>query len=408
MKWSIRLVLVALAALLAPACAPRIGLRSADQLAQHREKFIAEVTERRMALSRCAVDRIILEQDAVQGAANASSPAIEPTYDVLILSGGGDYGAFGAGVLKGWGAVSDSDYLRPQFDVVTGVSTGALIAPFAFVGTDSAYDEAFYAYREPKPDWFRVRNLLSIILLRESFMDNSGLRREIAGRIDEPMLRTIADGGREHRLLLIGTTNLDLGLLTMWDATRLAGEITAGRKLRSAFDDVILASTAIPAVFPPVHIDGDHYVDGGVTRNIAYTTDQDSSHSTVSIWKREHAGRKFPKTRIWVIINNQLTTRSEGLAPSWPSVMERSLDISVRSATLNSLKSLAVSIELLRLRDKVDIELRFIAIPDDWKPPVPGEFKKETMASLAELGSSLGANPASWLTTVPNPEFPEN
>jgi predicted acylesterase/phospholipase RssA len=288
------------------------------------------------------------------------------------------------------------------------VSTGALIAPFAFVGTPAAYEEAFLAYREPKPHWFRVRNLLAILLFRESFIDNGGLRSEIASRIDEPMLRTIAQAGAEHRLLLIGTTNLDLGLLTMWDATRLAREITDGGKPRSAFDDVILASTAIPAVFPPVLIDGDHYVDGGVTRNIAYTTDQDSPHSTINIWKAEFPDRPFPRTRVWVVINNQLTTRSESMSPRWPSVMERSLDISVRSATLNSLKALAVSIELMRLRDQVDIELRFIAIPDDWRPPVKGVFQKETMSILAELGCRLGADPASWRTTVPNPEFPEN
>ena len=216
------------------------------------------------------------------------------------------------------------------------------------------------------------------------------------------------DGSRENRMLLIGTTNLDLGLLTMWDSTRLAREVIAGEKNRSAFDDVILASTAIPAVFPPVRIDGDLYVDGGVTRNIAYTTDQDSPHSTLTIWKKDYAGRKFPKTRVWVIVNNQLTTCSECLQPSWPSVMERSLDISIRSATLSSLKALAVSIDYLRLRDNVDIELRFIAIPDDWRPPVKGAFKKETMTSLAELGCQLGADPTAWRTNVPNPESPEH
>lgn len=390
-------------------CAPLSSSRSPAELTAHREIFIREVNERRVALSRSAVNRIIYEQDRAAALQNHDARAApeEPVFDVLILSGGGDHGAFGAGVLKGWGSVTDPAFARPTFDVVTGVSTGALIAPFAFVGTDDAYEQAFSSYRNPKPQWFKIRNLLSILLIRESFIDNAGLRDEIRSCIDEPMLHAIAEGGRQHRMLLIGTTNLDLGLLTMWDSTRLAREVTAGQKRRAAFDDVILASTAIPAVFPPVKIEGDLYVDGGVTRNIAYTTDQESPHSTVNIWKREHPGRKFPKTRVWVIVNNQLTTCSECLHPSWPSVMERSLDISIRSATLSSLKALALSTEYLRNCDNMDIELRFIAIPDEWRPPVKGPFKKETMASLAELGCRLGADPAAWRTHVPNPESPE-
>lgn len=385
-------------------CGPRFHLRSDAELARHRAQFIADVAERRIALSRRSVERMVLEQDAHQA---KDADAAEPTFDVLILSGGGDAGAFGAGVLKGWGAVTDGEFRRPQFDIVTGVSTGALIAPFAFIGTDQAYEEAYVAYREPKPTWFRVRNLFAILLLRRSFIDNKGLSDEISTRIDRNMLGKIAEEADQHRLLFIGTTNLELGMLTMWDATRIAHEVIHDRRDRSDFDQVILASTAIPAVFPPVILEGDHYVDGGVTRNIAYTTDQDAPYSTVNVWKREHSGRKMPKTRVWVIINNQLTTRTESTVPTWPSVTQRSLDISIRSATLNSLKALEVSMELLRLRDNAEVEFRFIAIPDEWRPPVRGPFKKETMSSLAELGCRLGADPASWRTKVPNPEYPE-
>ena len=377
--------------------------RSPQELATHRESFVREVIERRAALSRSVVERIVFEQEQAEAA-----QAVEPTFDILILSGGGDRGAFGAGVLKGWGQVTDPDVRRPTFDVVTGVSTGALIAPFAFVGTEVAYEQAFLAYRDPKPQWFRIRNLLSILLVRESFIDNAGLRKEIETGIDDSLLQAIAEGRRQNRLLLIGTTNLDLGMLTMWDSTRLADEVAAGQKKRSAFDDVILASTAIPAVFPPVKIDGDLYVDGGVTRNIAYTTDYEFEHSLVNIWKRELPHRKFPKTRVWVIVNNQLGASPEQLLPTWPAVMERSLEISIRSATTSSLKALAVSLDCLRLREGVDIEFRFMAIPDDWRPPVKGPFKKETMASLAELGCKLGADPKAWRQTVPNPESPEN
>jgi predicted patatin/cPLA2 family phospholipase len=377
--------------------------RSPAELAAHRQQFVQEVMAGRAALGRCVVQRIINEQDQARA---ASAP--EPTFDVLILSGGGDYGAFGAGVLNGWGSVTDPQFRRPIFDVVTGVSTGALIAPFAFVGTDAAYEQAFSAYRKPNPQWFKLRRILSIALLRESFFDNTGLRNEIHTRMDDSMIHAIADARDQNRLLLIGTTNLDLGMLTMWDATRLAREAVAGTRDRSTFDDVILASTAIPAVFPPVKIEGDLYVDGGVTRNIAYTTDQEFADSAVNIWKKEHPLRKPPKWRVWVIVNKQLGTAPEHLLPTWPAVMERSLDLAIRASTITSLKGLALAIQYLHLRDGIDIELRIIAIPDEWRPPVKGPFKKETMNSLAELGCKLGADPTAWRTSVPNPESPEN
>lgn len=399
--WSV-LSACALELILLAGCTPRMTSRSAAEMAAHRQEFVREVMAGRAALGRCVVRRIIGEQNESKTLGSA-----EPVFDVLILSGGGDYGAFGAGVLKGWGTLADPPHRRPEFDVVTGVSTGALIAPFAFVGTDEAYEQAFCAYREPKPQWFRLRRWASILLVRESFFDNSGLRDEIRTCVDEPMMRKIAEARDQNRVLLIGTTNLDLGMLTMWDATRLAHEAVSGTRDRSTFDNVILASTAIPAVFPPVKIEGDLYVDGGVTRNIAYTTDQEFAESAVNIWKREHPQRKPPKARVWVIINKQLGTAPEHLLPTWPAVMERSLELSIRASTISSLKGLALAIQYLQLRDGLDIELRIIAIPDDWRPPVKGPFKKQTMASLAELGVRLGADPGAWRTEVPNPESPE-
>ena len=397
-----KFALLALAACL-PGCAATNNVRTTEELAAHHDWFVNDVMDRRVELSRNMVERVVREQD--QAAASRTS---EPIFDILIISGGGERGAFGAGVIKGWGNVADPQLRRPEFDVVTGVSTGALIAPFAFVGTDEACDLAFDIYREPKPDWFRIRNLLSILLVRESFADNAGLRKEIETCVNQDMLSAIADGRNHSRLLLIGTTNLDLGMLTMWDSTRLADEVVRGGKHRSIFDDVILASTAIPGVFAPVKIDGDLYVDGGVTRNIAYTTDYDFEYSVVNVWKREHADRKFPKTRVWVIFNNQLGGPPVQLNSSWPEVAKRSLDVSVRSSTLSNLKALATSLELFRIAEGAEVEFRLMAIPDDWRPPVKGAFKKENMNELAEMGVKMGADPASWRKTVPNPESPGN
>jgi hypothetical protein len=88
----------------------------------------------------------------VDAPAKSASARTQPTIDILVISGGGDWGAFGAGVLKGWGRVT-GEFARPHFDVVTGVSTGALIAPFAFLGDEASIDGILQMYRNPQEDW---------------------------------------------------------------------------------------------------------------------------------------------------------------------------------------------------------------------------------------------------------------
>ena len=142
------LAAMAIAAMLAAGCASvtrpdrtledLVAARRADdaaraaELARLREKFMARI-------------------EAKAAAAKGAAGTTPPTIDVLVISGGGDWGAFGAGVLKGWGRVR-GEMARPQFDIVTGVSTGALIAPFAFLGDDPSIDRIVHLYRNPHKD----------------------------------------------------------------------------------------------------------------------------------------------------------------------------------------------------------------------------------------------------------------
>ncbi len=359
--------------------------------------------EGRTRLSRNLVRRMLDERAAEVAEGRDAKDAV---IDVLILSGGGDYGSFGAGVLKGWGMVTDPQWKRPEWDVVTGVSTGALIAPLAFAGTEAAYERAYQVYQNPKPDWFKKRGLLDVILRKESLTDPAGLRAEITRTMDQSVLESIAQGSRDNRVLVVGSTNIDLGLMTMWDLALIARKVVEGEDDRARFDDVVLASASIPAVFPPVEIDGDLHVDGGVTRNIAYTTDQNFSGSMVNIWKREHADKPLPRLRFWVIVNNQLGTPTAQVQPGWNKIMGRALSISIRSSTIGSLKALSLQCELSRAVNSADVEFRFLAIPEEWVPPINEPFSKETMVSLAQIGLKLGQDPASWMTVVPNPESP--
>lgn len=319
----------------------------------------------------------------------------EPVYDILILSGGGDYGAFGAGFLDGWGRCKDAAFKRPKFDDVTGVSTGALIAPFAFVGDEHAYMRCCHLYQQPEEDWIRLRGLLFFLPGHDSFMDTSGLQRHIREQIDEGLIRQIADAGKEYRTLSIGTTNLDIGVTQRWELVSESQKAIA-KEDYERIHKILLASAAIPAVFPPVVIDNALYVDGGTTANILFSVDPPDEESPFSMWKKKFPDRPLPKTRIWVIINNQMSPAPSVVQPTWPSITGASVSTAIRSSTWWSMRYLTLLVEYARKVESMDVELRFVAIPDHWRPPVQGAFKKETMVSLAKLGAELGEQAGSW------------
>ena len=119
------------------------------------------------------------------------------------------------------------------------------------------------------------------------------------------------------------------------------------------------------------------------------------------MWSKTHPGTAIPKTRIWVIFNNQLRPLPQVTEPAWPAVVSRSLEMSTRSATLVAIRHLHAQAEISRLKRGADMEVRVVAIPDDWAPPKPGIFVKETMNALVDLGEKMGADPASWSTDEP-------
>lgn len=361
---------------------------TAEKLEAHREEQLADI--RRYMFS--ARDRIV--ERMAEEARQEVRTGRRATFDVLIISGGGDYGAFGAGVLQGWGRVAAEQACRPEFDLVTGVSTGALIAPFAFVGESDDYGRILRLYTEPKDDWFALRGLLFFLPSNSSLTDNTGLRRDVQKELDASMIERIAAMGERNRLLLVGTTDLDLGVLHPWDLTVEAQKVAAGGS-SERFYDVIMASTAIPAVFPPVIIDGSLYVDGGTTANILYDSDLRNDEAPVATFRRLHPELPLPRTRFWVVVNNQMGGTPRQVEQSWLAVTRVSVETAVRSSTIGALKQLSLQCELQR-RDGVDVQFRYIAIPDEWKPLSSDPFDKATMTSLADLGMRMGADPASW------------
>lgn len=192
-----------------------------------------------------------------------------PRKNVLALSGGGMYGAYTAGVLKGW---TDSG-TRPTFDVVTGISTGSLIAPFAFLGPeyDDFLEQRYTTVRSS--DIYRMRTWITLPWA-DSIADSAPLRNLIAREVDGPLLEKIAAAHAKGRRLYVGTTSLDSKRLVVWDMGAIASGDRPGRL--QLFRDVILASCSVPGVLPPVTIDvsvdgkhsGELHADGGVTASI--------------------------------------------------------------------------------------------------------------------------------------------
>jgi Patatin-like phospholipase len=354
--------------------------------------------EQSVAAGRKLIGRLLERTKTEYDRSIAGGQKEPPVIHILIISGGGDWGAFGAGFLKGWQKVPAGHPLaKPDFDAVTGVSTGTLIAPFAFLGDAQSIDEIVNLYRNPEADWVRQRGMLYFLPDNISFAEVPGLEREMQKHITLDKLRRIAKAGADGRLLAVNTTNLDEATSRVFDLVAEAQRAADSRQVERVHN-IMLASAGIPGAFPFRIIDDELYVDGGVTGNIIYGGRIGEEDSIPALWQKAHPNLPIPKIRYWVIFNNQFRPVPVVTPPNWPAVISRSLETSTRAATATAVRHLFAMAEISRLKRKADVEVRIVSIPGDWVPPVPGVFIKETMNNLADLGEKMGADPANWST----------
>jgi hypothetical protein len=312
-----------------------------------------------------------------QGDTGALAPA-----SFLAISGGGDDGAFGAGLLVGWTEAGT----RPEFKVVTGVSTGALIAPFAFLGPK--YDEQLrVAYTQvSQRDIFKKRALLAGFF-SDAMADTTPLYRLVERQVDRALLDAIAAEYAKGRLLLVGTTNLDSREPVIWNLTAIAASKDPGAL--GLFRKLLLASAAIPGAFPPVMIDvevnGHRYqemhVDGGAMAQVfAYPP----SLRLADI-------RSEGRTRTLYIIRNAR------LDPDWASVQRRTMPIATRAISA-LIHSQGVGdlyrIYLTSQRDEIDFNLAFI--PSTFTTPRKEQFDTAYMQALFKTGHDMAAAGFPW------------
>jgi len=369
----------------------REPIAQSDLLKLRRAEAERNTNAHRQVLVRL-LERIKAEYDRYTAGAQKEPPAL----DVLIVSGGGDWGAFGAGFLKGWHKVPAQHRLaKPEFDIVTGVSTGTLIAPFAFLGDEPAIDQIVNLYRNPAMDSVKRRGRLYFLPNNISLSEVPGLERELRRQITLDMVRRIAKAGADARMLVVNTTNLDQAGPRVFDLVEEAQRAADSGELER-IHEIMLASAGIPGAFPFRIIDQELYVDGGVTGNILYGGRAEEEDALPALWQRTYPDVPMPKIRFWIIFNNQFRPLPHVTEPRWITVVQRSLETATRAATATAVKHLVALAEIARLKRNADVEVRLVSIPGDWSPPVPGVFIKETMNNLADLGERMGADPASW------------
>jgi predicted acylesterase/phospholipase RssA len=370
-----------------------------------------------VALSACAavsrpattVPALIAEGPAVSAANDAVRDSViarlarravlrgDDTLDLLLLSGGGQHGAFGAGFLRGW-ASRDVDPM-PRFDLVSGISTGSLQAPFALLGTPAALDTIAALYRAavdriaPTFDWwFWIRRTGGIVNTSRS---ERSLRTTVTPAL-RAQLQVEFDAGRQ---LLTATTDMDLGIGRLWDVAAVLGRDDAS--LTRALT-VLYSATAIPGIFPPRVIDGHVHSDGGIIANVLPILEL-ADYRALARQLRAAGATRPVHLRLWVIMNLWTHAPPRVVKPhSRGAISARSTEVLFWAAQPMALRRLeelarAVSADVPGLT----LDVRIAAPPASLatEPGADKLFDKAWMQRLEQLGYAQARGPSPWDST---------
>lgn len=325
------------------------------------------------------------------GPAYGNGTITNPT--MLILSGGASHGAWGAGVIAGWPEGTTAPLPRPEFTVVTGISTGALQAPYAFLG--SSYDdelEKFYTTSSNcdiyTPNW----------TLSNSLQSREPLREILQTEVTEAAVLEVAS--QTNRELFVGTLNLDTSEFCPWNLSTIARKVQsapAGSQTRECwvnlFRDAIFAASGAPVIAPPVEIDSNAckpgeppmkmlHADGGVRARVFVA---DALRLAIEAGLNPTA---------YVIMNGKLVTHPECVEDSLMPIALRTFEIMDHEALFGSLYA-------LMHKHPGQWKLRLSRIPDSCCLEFPSsEFDKDKMKILFEDGKQW-VQTSPWGTTIP-------
>ncbi|GAB6843291.1 putative acylesterase/phospholipase RssA [Methylorubrum rhodinum] len=319
----------------------------------------------------------------------ASPQRKRQAFSYLALSGGGGDGAYGAGVLNGWTASGT----RPEFTIVSGVSTGALIAPFAFLGP--AYDSYLTEIYTSGIAGSLVQGAsLANVLFGSGLFGDGRLRDLIARYVTPDLLRAVAEEHAKGRRLLVVTTNLDSQRAVIWNMGAIAGSGAPNAVL--LFTDVLTASASIPAVFPPQLLDvqagarafQEMHVDGSVVTPV-FTLPQ-------SFLVRDGRIQSAGKADIFVVINGRLEPEFDVTTNNTLSIVEKSFTTASRARSRATL----VATDAFARRNGIGFNLTYI---DERAPQTTTArgFDTGYMRSLYQSGYETGRTGRFWHREVP-------
>ncbi|WP_426050591.1 patatin-like phospholipase family protein [Brevundimonas sp. SL161] len=301
--------------------------------------------------------------------------------DFIALSGGGSNGAFTAGLMKGWSETGE----RPDFEVVTGVSTGALAAPFVFLGPD--YDDELAEAHTGGAAAGLLQSRGLGALIGSGIYKSAPLRSLVERFVTEDVLRAVAAEYAKGRVLLVATTDLDSQRGVSWDLGAIATQGTPQEL--ELFRSVLVASASFPGAFPPVLIQSDNaglrfeemHVDGGVAAPFLAVPE--------TLWSFEEPSDTLRGARFYVVVNGR-TNPSFGITKDTPQgVLGRSIDVLLRASLVTTLAGNHA------FADRNDLFFRYAALPDDSEASAL-DFSLESMSAVYELGRQGAISGAAW------------
>lgn len=316
-------------------------------------------------------------------------------FDLIALSGGGANGAYTAGLITAWTERGE----RPDFEVVTGVSTGALAAPFVFLGEeyDDELREAYTGGRAAH--LLRSRGIGAFV--GSGVFSGEPLRELVEAYIDAPLVERVAEAHRGGRVLLVATTDLDAERGVIWNMGAIADR--GGPEALALFRDVLTASASIPGALPPVMIrsqsmpDGvatpeefeEMHVDGGVMNPFVALPQM--------MWTWSDEAHALEGGRIWVIVNGKAEPVFDVTVDSPLTVARRALDAALKANLRANLIANAA------FAQRAGLEYRVSAIPTSFRGADSLDFEPEAMNSVYELGRTRMLAGEAW-TNVWAPE----
>jgi hypothetical protein len=307
---------------------------------------------------------------------------------MLMLSGGGGFGAWGAAVLNGWALAGN----RPSFDVVTGVSTGAILGTFALLGGPADDEILRVLYTKTTPaDVYRTRPLLWALLFSSGLRNTAPFRELIGRHVTDAVIDRVAAKGRKGRLFVVATVDAKFGILQLWDMTEVAMSPSPGRYDR--YRTLLLAATAYPVLFPPVQIEGVLHFDGGTREQIfAHVVGLAVQQAYVNV-----IPKPLPPPVAYLIVNGSLVVSRQCVSERIPALGLRAIEIALTQGLIGNLYKIGTVLDSTW-------QLRLSMIPSDF-PIDPGKDSFDT--GQANRIYQKGLEWAKTLPWVDRKNFPE-